>query len=259
MSSTVMIVSGIATVVVLLLAYAFIFQTIENKRKQQQRILSALKTRATNFKYMLSGFPENFLGQDLTVLVNRCMVDVYDQISKLDPQGDYAGEIQHYTNQLAEAQRNPTTAQRVQFSNPAQIKDVRAHLQELHQFIEKLLRRNAINGNQAKTYSKQVQKLILQVSVDSYLLHAKQAQASKKLRLAAHYYGLAKKLLVRENGKQVYAKQIQQLESLIQQLENLIKQEAATTPEAVAEPVKSKEWAEYEKEEEGWKKKTVYD
>ena len=258
--SSIMIVSGIIAILIILVSYAFIFQTVENKRKQKQRVLSALKTRSTNFKYMLSGFPPDFLTKDLTILVNRCLIDLCEQMAKLDPgEPSYIDELQVYTAQLAEAQRSQINAKRIQMESPQQIKDVRDHLQELHKFIEKLLQRHTITGAQAKTYSKQIQKLILQISVDAYLLYAKQAQQGNKLRLATHYYTLAKKLLVRENGKQLYSKQIAQLESLVTHLEARIVEEAQGKPKTEAAPVASREWDEYENEELGWKKKTVYD
>lgn len=258
--SSIMIVSGIIAVLIVLVCYAFIFQTIENKRKQKQRVLSALKTRSTNFKYMLSGFPPDFLTKDLTILVNRCLIDLYEQMSKLDPgEPAYMEELQRYTTQLAEAQRSQINTKRTQLDNPQQIKDIRDHLQELHKFIEKLLKRHTITGPQAKTYSRQIQKLILQISVDAYLMYAKQAQQGNKMRLAAHYYTLAKKLLIRENGKQTYSKQIAQLESVVTHLESQIVEEAKVKPITQAAPVPSREWDEFEDEEAGWKKKTVYD
>ncbi|GAB1259544.1 hypothetical protein [Aurantivibrio plasticivorans] len=259
--SSVFIVGIIIVVLVMLVSYAFVFQTMDNKKKQRQRLLTALKQRVGNFKYMLSGFPEGFLTKDLTVLVYRCLIDVTEQISRLDDKNPTTvEELQTYRAQLTEAQGRSDNSRRVHLENPKQIKEVRTQLQELHKFIEKLANKGTINSNQAKGYSKQVAKLILQISVDGYLTHAKQAQGSGKTRLAAHYYTLARKLLVRENSQKTYSKQIEQLDGAISRLEEKLKEEASQPPpDKAGAPPANKEWADFQKEEDGWKKKTVYD
>ena len=261
--SPVLIISIIVVVLVIVVAYAFVFQTMDNKRKQRQRVVSALKQRAGNFAFMVEGFPAEFLTKDLTVLVYRCLMDVYEQLAKLDPNEDsHVSALEKYRDAMAKALERTDTGKRVQLSSLQQIKDIRTHLTELHKFIEKLLQKRSINGAQAKSYSKQIQKLILQISIDAYLMNARQAEQSGKTRLALHHYTLAKKMLVRENSDKAYSKHIAQIDAVIQGLEKLLIEEAKTAIKptvAGPAPTASKEWDEFENEEAGWKKKTVYD
>ena len=83
--SPILLISIIVIVLLTAVGYALVFQTIDNKRKQRQRVVTALKQRANNFAYMIHGFPLNFLTKDLTVLVHRCLIDVNEQLAKLDP------------------------------------------------------------------------------------------------------------------------------------------------------------------------------
>lgn len=262
--SSMLIITAIVSVLVLGVGYALVFQTMENKRRQRHRVVSALKQRASNFAYMIEGFPTDFLTKDLTVLVYRCLMDVSEQLAKLDPNNDsHLNALESYREAMAKALERTDNAKRVQLANLQQIKDVRTHLQELHKFVEKLLQKRTLNGAQAKAYSKQIQKLILQITIDAYLMNAKQAEQNGKARLALHHYTLARKMLARDNTDKAYTKHIAQIDAIIQGLEKQLLEEARQPKnqpkKAGPAPGASKEWAEYENEEGGWKKKTVYD
>lgn len=248
----------IIALIILLCCYAFVSQTIEKKRKQKQRLLTAFKQRAASFKFMISGFPPEFLTKDLLVLVYRSLVDVLEQLATLEPENaKHMDELKHFSDQLEEANRTGKAHKRVKFTSPQQIKEVKHHLEELHKFLLYLLRKGTINQPQMNHYAAQIRQLVLQITVDSYLMNAKQAQKVEKLRLAIHYYQLAKKLLDRENSNKQYTAQIKQLSGVINELENQanIKQ----TPQTAQEGEGSEEWDQFAEPEDDWKKKNVYD
>lgn len=260
--SPVLIISVIVVVLLAVVAYAFVFQSVDNKRKQRQRLISGLKQRAGNFNYMVSGFPADFLPKDLNVLVLRCLVDVHEQLAKLDPQDTtHMAALEKYKSAMAKAVESADTGKRVQLASLQQIKDVRTHLQELYKFVEKLLQRRQLTGTEAKSYSKQIHKLILQISLDAYLMNAKQAEQQGKTRVALHHYALARKLLTRDNSDKSYSKYIAQIESVIQGLEQRLAEEEQNQPQTVAESdqAASKEWDDFQNQDAAWKKKTVYD
>ncbi|GAA5316519.1 MAG: hypothetical protein AseanaTS_17230 [Candidatus Pelagadaptatus aseana] len=265
MSST-LIISIIIAVLVLLMSYAFISQTITTRRQQKQRLLTALKIRARDFKFLINGFPPNFLSKDLSILVYRCIIEVTEQLAKLEPKEKlYVEELTLYNKQLEEVQRKPKNAKRAKLTNPQQTKEVKRLLQELNKFLAHLRKRGTINASQHANYEQQIKNMVVQLSVDSYIINAKQASGSGKTRLAIHYYTLARKLLAKESGKQNYQKQIQQLSGVIAQLEEkALAEEAAANPdraaaEAQAEEQAATEWDEFNKGDESWKKKSVYD
>lgn len=263
--SSIYIAGIIVALLIAAVGYAFISQNLEKKRKQKQRLLSALKTRSRNFKYMLSGFPADFLTKELNILVYRCLVDVCEQLAKLEPgEPSYVEELQLYSSQMEEAKRKPATQKRAPLENPQQIKEVKQHLEELNKFIALLEKRGGVSKSQADGFGRQIKQLVLQVSVDNYTLSARQARENDKTRLAIHFYSLARKLLVRENTSSGYQKQVSQLNNVISQLEaQLAEEEPEYQPselEALQKEEAQQAWDKFSNEEdEPWKKKRVYD
>ncbi len=259
------VIALIIVLLVALVAYAFVSQTMERKRKQRQRLLAALKLRSKDFKYMISGFPPNFLSKDLSALVHRCLVDVMEQLVGLEPNNKvFVDELALYSKQLEEVKRKPKNTARAKLNNPQQVKEVKNLLQGLNSFIAQQHQRGNLEAPLFKQYEKQIKQLVVQITVDTYILNAKQAQSSNKGRLAVHYYTLARKLLAKESGETNYQKQIQQLSGVIQTLEEeLSAQEPEYEADKQAEAARGQaasEWDEFNKDDEDpWKKKSVYD
>lgn len=256
MSSTA-IIALIVGILVILVAYAFISQTLERKRKQRQRLLTALRLRCKDFKFMVSGFPDGFLPKDLHILVYQCLVETCGRLCELEP-GDksHQDDLALFTQQLSEARQRPgNSPKRKALTSPAQVKEVTTLLQVLHNFIAQQQQRGLINDLQAQQHASQIKQLTVQITVDSHLLSARHALNHQKHRLAIHFYTLAKKLLAKESGEVNYQKQILQLNGAIAKLEQLL----AEQPASETQPVQgSSEWAEFEKES-AWQRKTLYD
>ncbi len=258
------IIGIIAALLITLTGYAFVSQSIDKRRKQKQRMLTALKNRVRNFKHLISGFPPDFLSHDLQILVNRCLVDAIEQLALLEPsEKSYVDELQQFNTQLEEIKRKPTNSKRKQLENPQQVKDVQAYLQELNNFIGQMVKRGNITPTQKTNYERQIKMMTLQITVDAYLLNGKQAQKNNKVRLAIHYYTLALKLLTKENSQGDYQKQISQLTSVIAQLETKLTEEDPThttviTTASNRDP-NADEWDKITENEDGWKKKSLYD
>lgn len=261
--SSVVIISIIIVLIVALVSYASISQTIATRRKQKKRLLSALKIRSKDFKYMIAGFPPNFLSKELNVLVYRCLIDVLEQLSKLDPQEKiYIDELMLFNKQYEDAQRKPKKTARTKVESPQQAKEIKRLLQGLNQFIGNLLKRGTITSGQFKEYNEQIKSMVIQMTVDSYLFNAKQSQSIGKTRLAIHYFSLARKLLNGESGKQNYTKQIQQLDAVIAKLEAKAAEEdpkGTARAKSTEGSDDSGEWDEFKQDESEWKKKSVYD
>jgi len=255
----------IVVIIVLLSAlacYAFISQSIEKKRVQKQRILMTLKTKHRNLAHLINGFPPNFLTADLLSLIYRALIDTSEQLSKIEPKEQrHLDDITLFTNQLNSLPKN-NVAQRPRIDNPQQMKDIRQHLQELQHFLVQQETLKVINKIQFGAYTDQAKRLSLQMSVDAYLYHGKQAQQNGKLRLAIHFFTLAKKLLTAENATRAYDKQIAQLDGVIGKLEEKAQATGEITDPAqnsAASTPASKEWENFSPPDEDWKKKPIYD
>ena len=250
----------LTALVITLAAYAFISQSIEKRRVQKQRILMTLKTKQRNFIHLINGFPPNFLTADLSGLIYRALIDTCEQLGKIEPKDvRHRDDITLYTNQLEALPKN-TASERARVENPQALKDIRQHLQELQHFLVQQEATKAINKVQFVAYADQIKRLSLQMSVDAYLYQGKQAQQVGKLRLAIHFFTLARKLLAAENASRGYDKQIAQLDAILAKLEEkalLSGEPEKTNPTSGARP--TTEVSGESKSEDSWKKKQLYD
>lgn len=263
--SSVTVITSIIVLLAALVCYAFIAQTISQKKQQRERLLQALKTRARNFKFMLSGFPNGFLPKELTLLVQRSLIEVLEQLNRLEPgQNRYQDDLLATTQLMAETQRQQNqNAQPITIENPQQIREVKACLEELYKFIFQLEGKKGMPRQQADGHRALIKQLVLQLTIDSYVLHGRLARDKNKLRLAAHYFDLALKLMLRERASGLFDGRISQLQSVISELNSRIPTEGkAGTPQSQEQAGAADindQWSEFEKEEKGWKKKQIYD
>jgi hypothetical protein len=262
------VIAGVFLLLILLAGYLFLSHAIEKKRIQRQRLITALRARRNSFRDLATGFPGGFLSNDLTGLLYRALIDCCEQLSRIEPnEPTHAENLNLYSNLLA-SQKETTTQNRVRLDNPQQIKEANHLLQELHKFVIQQSAQNLINQVQTEAYTDQINRLILQITVDGHIFNARRAQQIGKVRLAAHHYGLARKALAADNRSHVFDKQIAQLDTVMSKLQEKAEAtgETATADELTAAPKTpsnsdqtSKEWKQFEEENEKWKKKSIYD
>ena len=202
--------------------------------------------------------------KELKVIVLRSLIEVSEQLSKLDPKEPaHRQELQTNTNMLAEVQRAPPTNARVSLENLQQIKEVKMSLEELHRFVFNLEGQNRLTRAQADAYRVQIKQLVLQVTVDGYVLNGQQASQSEKTKLALHYFDLAIKLLVREGKAGMFDAKIAQLRTICEQLTAKLAEEGESLPGNTSESSSEElegEWDKFsEKNDDQWRKKQVYD
>jgi hypothetical protein len=261
--SSVAIITSIIVLLAGLVCYAFISQTMSQKRQQKERLLMALKSRVRNFKFMLSGFPAGFLSKELSLLVQRSLLQLLEQLAKLEPNVlTHKEDLQLITQQIAEAQRQPPqNHQPVTLDNPQKAREIKSCLEELYKFIFHLEGKKNLTKAQADVYRGMIRHLVLQLAVDSYAAHGRIARDKGKLRLAIHYFDLALKLMTKERTSGNFDARIEQIRALIKDLEDRLHNESNEAAEVAKDegdqtPVNS-EWDKFT--EENWKKKQIYD
>jgi len=258
--------NAIVTIIILLavlVCYAFIVQTLKQKREQHKRLLAALKARSRNFKFMLNGFPQGFLPRDLTLLVQRSLIDVCEQLSRLEPrEPSHVQDLQTFSTMMAETQRHAKPSHPVTLNSAQQIKEVKLCLEELHRFIHNLEERLVLNRTQAENYRSHIRQLVLQITVDGYAIQGRSAQQANKLKLAYHYFDLALKLLVREGKPGAFAERVEQYKLALQNIAAELSGEDAEglSEQELAEQLEiAQEWDKFGTTEDIWKKKHAYD
>jgi hypothetical protein len=257
---------GIIAIIGLLVCYVFIRQTIGERQREKERLHRALEKRAKELLQMVSAFPDNFLPKELLVFIYRCIIDAYEQLTKLKPaEIQYVDSLKMHSLQLETVVRNTSSHKVEDLQSLTQINELRQYLNLVGGFLQKSAQRNHITHKQHLYYRQLVKELMIRLAVNNYSASAKQALEVQKNKLAIHYYELARKLLIREtpNG---YKESIQKINLRLEPLREMegiepdIQTEvsANTDGAAPAEEQEKDEWNDF-KEDTEWKKKNVYD
>jgi hypothetical protein len=260
------VIAIVFLLLILLAGYLFLSHSIEKRRNQRQRLITALRARRNSFRDLATGFPAGFLSHDLTALLYRALVDTCEQLSTLEPKDPtHAEQLSFYANLLS-TQKEGNQSPKVRLDNPKQIKEAGQLLQELHKFVLQQSATKVINQVQTDAYTDQIKRLVLQMSVDGHIFNARQSQQVGKAKLAVHYYTLARKALAAENNGHGFDKQIAQLDSIIAKLQEKVdaipevaEAEQAANAKPATEGTPSKEWKQFDEENDKWKKKQIYD
>lgn len=262
--SSVAIIVLIIVLLSCLVCYAFISQTLAQKREQRERLVGALTIKARNFKFMLNGFPKGFLPPELTILVQKSLMEIYGQLAELEPENTaHKGELQMLSQQMTDARRNANRQNGVRLDNPQQISEVKACLEELHKYIYQLEEKKRIPRENAEAHRASIRELVINITVDSYYIAGKQAVDREKPRLALHNLELALRLMERERKSGDFDQRIAEITKLCTELSShLGEQDQQSTPLDI-EPENKEEldnqWSEFAEKDDIWKKKQVYD
>ena len=232
-----------------------------SRKEEKERLNRAMLKRAKELQQILSVFPDDFIPKEICVFIYRCIIDIYQQLCKLEPkESGHIESLKVHSATLEGVIRQPENKKISNIQNNAQIGELRQYLGVLGRFLQKSAQRKNITAKQFAHYRLLLKGLTVQLAVDTYLISAKQGIDSGKPKLGIHNYELAKQLLTKEtpNG---YKEQIAKITSL---LAPLMQAQEAEAPQSNAganqggEKEGGGEWSQFE-EDSGWKKKNVYD
>jgi len=251
---------GIITLIGLLACYVFIRQTTGNRKEEKGRLNRAMLKRAKELQHMLALFPEHFIPKEICVFIYRSIIDIYQQLCKLEPkESSHMESLTALSSTLENVIKQPENRKIQHIQNTAQINELRQYSGILMRFLHKSAQRKNITSKQLEHYLSLIKGLTTQLTVDTYIIAAKQALEAGKPKLGIHNYELAKQLLIKEtpNG---HKEQTAHITSL---LAPLLKSQEADAAQQSAEAQDTNDdddnkWAQFE-EDSGWKKKNVYD
>lgn len=262
------VIAAVFLMLTLVAGYLFLSHSIEKRKIQRQRLVTALRARRNSFRDLATSFPAGFLSNDLTALLYRALIECCEQLTALEPRDHtHSEQLTLYSNLLSALKENTQQA-RVRLDNPQQIKEAHGLLQELYKFVMQQSALKQINQVQTDAYTDQINRMLLQMSVDGHVFNARQAQQAGKIKLAIHFYTLGRKALAAENANRIFDKQIAQLDGVIAKLQEKIdsanEKPTVTTDgqpatSKTAAPDSSKEWKQFDEENAKWKKKQIYD
>ncbi|MBR9912490.1 MAG: hypothetical protein GYB33_19290 [Gammaproteobacteria bacterium] len=207
--STTITIALIIALAVAFLAYAFVSQTLDRKRKQRARIITALTSRSRDFKRMLNSFPPGFLSTGLNTFLHQSLVDISRQLCELEKTNNtHQEDLALYREYLEAARRPPQASRRTPLDSLQKAREARALLQDLHTLATQQRQKGALDEPLLKQYENELRIMALQITVDECLLNAHRAESKGKLQLAVHHYALAHKLLSQENSDGHYGRQL---------------------------------------------------
>lgn len=249
---------GVISTVALLMCYIFIRQTMKEKKAEKDRLHRALKKRAKTLLQMIAIFPDDFLPKELQIFIYRCIIETYENLTKLEPnENQYIDGLKMHSAQMEATMRKPESRKNLNLQNAAQLNELRRYLNMMGEFLQRSVKRKMITTKQYSHYRLLIKSLIAGLAVDNYCIAARQAVEIGKVKLAIHYYTLAKQLLIKETPSG-YQEQIKGIDEALAPLMESQVDEGVISEVAEPENQEESEWAEFE-EESDWKKKNVYD
>ncbi len=263
-------VAGIIILVCVMICYLFVRQTIIKRKKEKMRLKRALNKRANDLVQMHNAFPPHFLPKDLQMLLYRCIIDVYEQLNKLEPEeSDYLENFTLYTSHMESAARITESTTEITLQNSSQINELRQYLNYLGRFIQKWMERGNITSKQYAHYKAQLKQVICKLTVDNYTVSAKAAVSAGKTKLAIHYYTLSKSLIKKEGLVAQNKNKVISINQELERLEEMVRAEELRQAELANAKVKEHgveqpsaeqdQWDKFSEGDDEWKKKNIYD
>jgi hypothetical protein len=244
-----------------LISVAVVMQTVERNRRERVRAESQLRKRLENLVYMLDHFPPSFLSTDLKGLVCKSVIDVYEQLLKIAPRNqEYQEGLQAIAKRWNDI-KNGKNAGYQPLDNTNQVRDTKALLGLLNNFINRLFETGSITKLQAAEYSRQLKQLFSQTAIDQYSIAARKAEGDQKFRLAIHYYQSAIDKMKKSALDAAMHDQIIAYQKRMAELTELLpSQPDASSASDLESAERDKEWSTFVgTEDDAWKKKKVYD
>jgi len=255
------IISLLVICMLALVSFAFVMQTVERNRREKLRAETQLRKRLENLVYMIDHFPPSFLSTDLKGLVCKSIIDVYEQLLKISPRSqDYQEGLQAIAKRWNDIKAGNNSGYQP-LDNNSQVRDIKALLGLLGNFVNRLFETGAINKGQAAEYNLQLKLLFSQTAIDQYLIAARKAEGDQKYRLAIHYYQSAIDKIKKASLDAAMHEQLIAFQKRIVELGEQIPHSATDDAPDLAAEQRSKEWDSFvgKKDDEAWKKKKVYD
>lgn len=255
------IISLLVVSMLALVSIAFVMQTVERNRRERIRAESQLRKRLENLVYMLDHFPPNFLSTDLKGLVCKSVIDVYEQLLKIAPRNKvYQEGLQAIAKRWNDIKGGNNSGYQP-LDNTSQVRDIKALLGLLNNFVNRLFETGTITKLQAAEYSRQLKLLFSQTAIDQYSIAARKAESDQKYRLAIHYYESALDKMKKTALDAAMHEQMLAFQKRITELREMAPaQPDPGSANELESAERDKEWSAFVgKDEDAWKKKKVYD
>jgi hypothetical protein len=124
--------------------------------------------------------------------------------------------------------------------------------------MQKWVERGNLSSKQYSAYNVILKNLIAKLMIENYMLTATKADNIGKNKLAAHYFALAKNMIIKEGLANTQKEDLVHIDEELVRLENEASGKFEPAANASAKDDDDDEWAAF-KDNDDWKKKNIYD
>ncbi|MCH8550821.1 MAG: hypothetical protein LAT62_02725 [Natronospirillum sp.] len=253
-------VSLVVLALVLMGAMAWMHVRYRNLQASREKLLQ-LGTENKKLQAMLRSLPDNFLSRALKDFIYRTLITNLKQMMELDRhssrflQMDLEEAIEHrrlvQANYQGESEHEPITD--ISVANKA-----RAGLKSLYRYIKVAYEQRQITRQEAQALLDEIENRLVQTGAEFYIAKAQYARRQKRFREATALWRRAMETYGQSRLSAQYQQRMAQCRSEIRKLQEEWKEINRERNEAQTAAMQ-KEMDKWMEEEEGWKKKQLYD
>lgn len=232
-------------------------QSAEKKRIELIRSVRTLGDRARNLMFIIEEIPPHYLDQNMRVHLARSIVDLFQQQFDADPNDKVAKHLENAKQMVEFATKNKNVSA-VPITDIQTANNIRRNLKLLHKHISMQYQEKKIPNKTAQEFLKQLRKAFTQTIIEVYASAGKKAEKEGKPKIAALNYRRVIGEMGKQNQSGEFTDKILATKKRIDELESEAnKQEQKARLEGGNEL--TQELEKFEKEEDQWKKKQIYD
>lgn len=243
-----LVAGGIAV----LLAIGYINHTIERARVQRARATAELKARLRLLNQASSQLPETFVPAELRSQLQLIEINLLDKLLRLDSKNE---ALRKQRDALGNGTANEDSRPAVlQVTSEEHSRSIRQQLESLDKTLQQAGADSIIAAAELQRWQKHLRQCLLLTQLETFSALARQAMQQGKPRVAKLQYERAVAFLVKLNSPAL-ADKISEFKTLMARAEQAAN--AAEQKNTSGELLSGME--ELEKENENWKKKSLYD
>lgn len=215
--STPIVVLVIIVGLVVLFSVFYINHNMERQRLKRAVKIAELADRARRGQNMVDAIPVHVFPKELRVIALTEIIRALREQEQLDKDNKNIGRrILVAQAQLEESQNTPPAP--VKLKNKDEAKEIREQLADLMQYVQNLQQRRVIDSTTATSFSAQIKKSHIEMTVAYFSQLAQEALRQNKSRVASHNYQRAVSELQKNNKNGSFNEQIAALQRAITEL-----------------------------------------
>lgn len=240
--------------IIILLVIGYINQSLERARVQRARQSAELAARLRLLAQAQAQLPAAFLPAELRSQLQLVEIAMLEKLLRLDNKQEAASKRLELLRSST-ADNDAPSQSGLQINNEEQSKELRAQLENLDKLMVQAASEGQINGNDLQRWQKHIRQCLLHTQLETFQSLARLAMQQGKPRVAKLQYERAVGFLSKLNSPALANKlaEFKAMQAQAEQAAIRAEQQGSNDSELLAG------MQELEKQDETWKKKSVYD